>query len=304
MMKKSVTIEAGTKIGIVDLGSNSFRLLLGEYHGGVWKNQPKQLWTTRLGQRDTRGQLTEEAIARGLEALQEIHRVMDAYGATMRIGLATSAIREAGNGKDFLEMAQQVCPMEYRILSGEEEATFGFRGATVYEDPDFHYATIDVGGGSTEIAVGHAGKVYAAKSYPAGAVRMQNVSLEGPQKVWEETAPMWEPLPIEGPLGEFIAIGGTATTLAAIDLKMKTYDPAQIQGHRLERVTIEAMILQLRYMSREERLQVPGLQPGRVDIIVSGAEIITSLMDTYQIGSIVVSESDGLEGWQSQYGGR
>ena len=115
---------------------------------------------------------------------------------------------------------------------------------------------------------------------------------------------MWEPLPIEGPLGEFIAIGGTATTLAAIDLKMETYDPAQIQGHRLERGTIEAMILQLRYMSREERLQVPGLQPGRVDIIVPGAEIITSLMDTYQIGSIVVSESDGLEGWQSQYGGR
>ena len=229
---------------------------------------------------------------------------MDECGTTVRIGLATSAIREAGNGKAFLERAQQVCPMEYRILSGEEEAAFGFRGATVYEAPDFHYATIDVGGGSTEIALGHAGKVYAAKSYPAGAVRMQNVSLEGPQRVWEETAPMWEPLPIEGPLGEFIAIGGTATTLAAIDLKMETYDPAQIQGHRLERGTIEAMILQLRYMSREERLQVPGLQPGRVDIIVPGAEIITSLMDTYQIGSIVVSESDGLEGWQSQYGGR
>ena len=304
MMETSVIIETGTKIGIVDLGSNSFRLLLGEYHGGTWKNQPKQLWTTRLGQRDDRGQLTEEAIARGLEALQEIHRVMDAYGATVRIGLATSAIREAGNGKDFLDRAQQVCPMEYRILSGEEEATFGFRGATVYEAPDFHYATIDVGGGSTEIAVGHAGRVYAAKSYPAGAVRMQNVSLEGPQRVWEETAPMWEPLPIAGPLGEFIAIGGTATTLAAIDLKMETYDPVQIQGHRLERGTIEAMILQLRYMSREERLQVPGLQPGRVDIIVPGAEIITSLMDTYQIGSIVISESDGLEGWQSQYGGR
>ena len=304
MMEKSVTIEAGTRIGIVDLGSNSFRLLLGEYHGGIWTNQPKQLWTTRLGQRDTRGQLTEEALARGLEALQEIHKVLEDYGATVRIGLATSAIREAGNGKDLLERAQQVCLMEYRILSGEEEATFGFRGATVYEDPDFHYATIDIGGGSTEIAVGHAGQVYGAKSYPAGAVRMQSLSLEGPQRVWEETAPMWEPLPIEGQFGEFIAIGGTATTLAAIDLRMETYHPAQIQGHRLDRGTIEAMILQLRYMSREERLQVPGLQAGRVDIIVPGAEIMTSLMDTYQIGSIVVSEADGLEGWQSQYGGR
>ena len=80
--------------------------------------------------------------------------------------------------------------------------------------------------------------------------------------------------------------------------------PEKIQGHRMDRGTIEAIILQLRYMSREERLQVKGLQAGRVDIIVPGAEIITSLMDTYQIGSIVVSETDGLEGWQSQYGGR
>ena len=115
---------------------------------------------------------------------------------------------------------------------------------------------------------------------------------------------LWDELPIEGMFGEFIGIGGTATSLAAIDLQMEDYDPTRIQGHRLDRGTIEAMILQLRYMSREERLQVKGLQPGRVDIIVPGAEIITSLMDTYQIGSIVISEADGLEGWQSQYGGR
>ena len=164
--------------------------------------------------------------------------------------------------------------------------------------------TIDVGGGSTEIALGNVQHVYFTKSYPAGAVRMQEMSAEGPQRVWEETVRMWDELPIEGTFGEFIGIGGTVTSLAAIDLQMETYDPKQIQGHRMDRGTIEAMILQLRYMSREERLQVKGLQPGRVDIIVPGAEIITSLMDTYQIGSIVISEADGLEGWQSQYGGR
>ena len=241
---------------------------------------------------------------RGLQALKEIYAVLDDYGATIRIGLATSAIRESGNGQDFLEQAKEVCPMEYRVLSGEEEATYGFTGATVYENSDFHYATIDVGGGSTEIALGDADHIYFTKSYPAGAVRMQEMSAEGPQRVWEETVRMWDELPIEGTFGEFIGIGGTVTTLAAIDLKMETYNPKLIQGHRMDRGTIEAMILQLRYMSREERLQVKGLQPGRVDIIVPGAEIITSLMDTYQIGSIVISEADGLEGWQSQYGGR
>jgi ppx/gppA phosphatase family protein len=297
-------VEAGMKLGIVDLGSNSFRVLLGTYDGSNWQNEPKQLWTTRLGQRDAQGLLTEEAMERGLQALEEICAVLDAYGATIRIGLATSAIREAENGRGFLERAQKVCPMEYRVLSGEEEATYGFKGATVFEDPDFHYATIDVGGGSTEIALGDAQHVYFTKSYPAGAVRMQEMSSEGPQRVWEETVHMWDELPITGTFGEFIGIGGTATSLAAIDLQMETYDPQRIQGHRLDRSTIEAMVLQLRYMSREERLQVKGLQPGRVDIIVPGAEIITSLMDTYQIGSIVISEADGLEGWQSQYDGQ
>lgn len=297
-------VEAGMKLGIVDLGSNSFRVLLGTYDGSNWQNEPKQLWTTRLGQRDAQGLLTEEAMERGLQALEEICAVLDAYGATIRIGLATSAIREAENGRGFLERAQKICPMEYRVLSGEEEATYGFKGATVYENPDFHYATIDVGGGSTEIALGDAQHVYFTKSYPAGAVRMQEMSSKGPQRVWEETVHMWDELPITGTFGEFIGIGGTATSLAAIDLQMETYDPKRIQGHRLDRGTIEAMVLQLRYMSREERLQVKGLQPGRVDIIVPGAEIITSLMDTYQIGSIVISEADGLEGWQSQYDGQ
>ena len=297
-------MQQGSRIGIVDLGSNSFRVLLGTYDGMQWQNEPKQLWTTQLGKRSSDGLLTKKGIERGLQALEEICAVLDAYGATIRIGLATSAIRESRNGQDFLEQAKEVCPMEYRVLSGEEEATFGFKGATVYENPDFHYATIDVGGGSTEIALGDTNHVYFTKSYPAGAVRMQEMSAEGPQRVWEETVRMWDELPIKGTFGEFIGIGGTVTSLAAIDLQMETYDPKLIQGHRMDRGTIEAMILQLRYMSHEERLQVKGLQPGRVDIIVPGAEIITSLMDTYQIGSIVVSEADGLEGWQSQYGGR
>ncbi|WP_127068271.1 phosphatase [Veillonella sp. 3891] len=301
---KQYTVQQGSRIGIVDLGSNSFRVLLGTYDGSGWQNEPKQIWTTQLGKRSSDGLLTKEAIERGLQALKEIYAVLDAYGATIRIGLATSAIRESENGQDFLEQAKEACPMEYRVLSGDEEATYGFKGATVYENPDFHYATIDVGGGSTEIALGNAQHVYFTKSYPAGAVRMQEMSSEGPQRIWEETVRMWDELPIEGTFGEFIGIGGTATSLAAIDLQMETYDPKLIQGYRMDRGTIEAMILQLRYMSREERLQVKGLQPGRADIIVPGAEIITSLMDTYQIGSIVISEADGLEGWQSQYGGR
>ena len=95
-------VEQGSRIGIVDLGSNSFRVLLGTYDGSQWQNEPKQLWTTRLGKRHSNGLLTEEAMERGVQALKEIEEVLTDYGATIRIGLATSAIRESENGKDFL----------------------------------------------------------------------------------------------------------------------------------------------------------------------------------------------------------
>ena len=105
---------------------------------------------------------------------------------------------------------------------------------------------------------------------------------------------------IEGTFCDFIGIGGTITTLATIDLKMTEYDGHKIQGHKLSRECIEGIILQLRYMSRDERLHVPGLQPGRADIIVSGAEILTSFMDAYEVPHIFVSEQDGMEALQQE----
>jgi len=100
---------------------------------------------------------------------------------------------------------------------------------------------------------------------------------------------------IECTFGDFIGIGGTITTLAAIDLKMTEYDGHKIQGHKLSRECVEGIILQLRYMSRDERLHIPGLQPGRADIIVSGAEILTSFMDAYEVPHVFVSDQDGME---------
>ncbi|WP_251443545.1 phosphatase [Veillonella intestinalis] len=285
------------KIGIVDLGSNSFRLLLGTYEASQWQWEPKRLWSTRLGKRSTDGNLTAEAIERSLDALVEIQEAIKAYGATQVVGVATSAIREASNGADFMAKAMEVCPMESHIISGEEEATLGFEGAvTTFPADSRHYGLIDIGGGSTEIALGTHERTYWQRSYPIGAVRLKERSDEGPQEVWQETRPWFEPLPIEGPFGEFIAVGGTATTLAAMHLKLEVYNPGVIQGHQLSREVIEAMLLELRYMTPEERLAVPGLPSNRADIIVAGGEILTSFMDWYEIPYVIVSERDGMEG--------
>ena len=291
--------DTTVKAAIVDLGSNSLRLLLGTYDGKEWHNEPKRLWTTRLGKRAADGQLTEEAMTRSLDALKEIQGLIGSYGATRVVGVATSAVREASNGEAFMAEAVKVCPMEPNVITGEEEAALGFAGAiSSFPGDERHFGLIDIGGGSTEIALGTAEGAYWNRSYPIGAVRLKERSDEGPQEVWQETRPWFDPLPIEGPFGEFIAVGGTATTLAAMHLKMTEYNPGLIQGHQLTRAVIEGMILELRYMTPEERLQVPGLPATRADIIVAGAEILTSFMDWHESPHVIVSERDGMEGMQ------
>ena len=273
--------------------------MLGTYDGKEWHNEPKRLWTTRLGKRAADGQLTEEAMTRSLDALKEIQGLIGSYGATRVVGVATSAVREASNGEAFMAEAVKVCPMEPNVITGEEEAALGFAGAiSSVPGDERHFGLIDIGGGSTEIALGTAEGAYWNRSYPIGAVRLKERSDEGPQEVWQETRPWFDPLPIEGPFGEFIAVGGTATTLAAMHLKMTEYNPGLIQGHQLTRAVIEGMILELRYMTPEERLQVPGLPATRADIIVAGAEILTSFMDWHEIPHVIVSERDGMEGMQ------
>lgn len=284
------------KSAIVDIGSNSIRLLLAKFDGTTWHFEPKQLWTTRLGQRNTDGTLRTESIEVSYRAFKEIHSLLQAYGAQCCCGFATSAVREAPNGMDFMNAVSDYCPMEWRILSGDEEAVYGFKGALGEQLQDGrHYATIDIGGGSTEIAVGNIDGVYWSRSYPVGAVRLQTVSDEGPQRVWEETRFLWEPMMVEGQFGEFVGIGGTLTTLAAIDLGLDVYDGRRVQGHKLSRETVEGLIMRLRYMSRDERLQVIGLPAGRADIIVAGAEILTSFMDSYEVPHVIVSDQDGME---------
>ncbi len=288
-------------MAIIDVGSNSIRLLMGSYENGIWRNEPKQLWTTQLGKRNDDGTLTTEAMDASYQAFSEIDALAKRYGVDRCFAFATSAVRESSNGLAFMEQAVNCCEMTYRILTGDEEAAYGFKGALRDRLADgLHYATIDIGGGSTELALGSKDRIYWSRSYPIGAVRLRPLSDEGPQRVWEETRFLWDPMMIEGTFGDFIGIGGTITTLAAIDLKMTEYDGQKIQGHKLSRECVEGIILQLRYMSRDERLQVPGLHPGRVDIIVSGAEILTSFMDAYEVPHIFVSEQDGMEALQQE----
>ncbi len=290
------------KLGVIDVGSNSLRFFAGENVGNGWINGKKYLWSTRLGQRTKDGALTEESIRATIKALKEILVMAKERQVDRCVAFATSAVREATNRDDFLARVKEECNLSIQVLSGEEEAAFGFAGAaSEFTTGGKHCLVIDVGGGSTEVGVGDESGVYWAKSYPIGAVRLKQLSEEGPQRIWEELRGLWEPLPIKGPFSEFVGIGGTFTTLAAMDLELEEYDPELVHGYVLSREKIEAHTMLLRYMTDEERKQVKGLQPGRRAIIVAGCEIVTSFMDAYDVGHIVVSEYDAMEGFELQF---
>ena len=165
------------KAAIIDVGSNSIRLLLGTYTDGQWHNEPKRLWTTRLGKRNEDGSLTTESMDASYKAFSEIATLAKDYGVDHCLAFATSAVREASNGIAFMEQAMTYCSMTYRILSGDEEAVYGFKGALQDRLADgLHYATIDIGGGSTELALGSKDSIYWSRSYPVGTVQIGRVS--------------------------------------------------------------------------------------------------------------------------------
>lgn len=290
------------KLGIIDIGSNSIRFMVGNKVEGEWQWGPKRLWTTRLGSKENNLALQVDRMDASLQALAEVLALGKEQGVEEFKVYATSAVREASNKDEFLERVKTTLGLSIVLLSGEEEGRYSFLGAAQdYTKDGKHALVFDLGGGSLELALGSAEGVYWSQSYPVGAVRMKPISDEGPQRIWEELKGLWPPLPIKGPFSEFVGVGGTITTLAAMDLQLENYDALKVQGHILSREKIEAQALFLRYMSEEELAAVKGLPASRRDIIVTGCEIIAAFMDAYDIGHIVVSDADGMEGYGNQF---
>lgn len=285
------------KLALFDMGSNSVRLLLGEYKNAKWHNENKTLWTTRLGEKNGDSNLTSLAKQKTKEALLEGIELAKKYGASEFKALATGAVREADNGKDFAKEVYDELGVKVTILNGQEEANIGFVGAMQDKKDDGSYVMVDIGGATTEIAIGTKEKLEFLESYKVGAVRMQSLSELSKDAIKDECRKIWPDLNEYQPL-KIVGIGGTFTSLAAMDLKLKVYDPKKVHGHVITRKWINKIQNTIREFSLAERKNIVGLSPKRAEIIVAGIDIVASLMDFYNIDEIEVSEKDGLEGAQ------
>ncbi len=283
------------KFAVIDVGSNSVRLLLVADGTVLYK----RLHTTRLGEGLAQAPLLKgEAVERTAQAIAAFYETAKAEGADETRVFATAAVRSAQNRALFLNRVQALCGLSVEVLSGEEEAEIGLLGALGNKDG----AVIDIGGASTEIIVKKQGKIAYKKSINIGVVRLKDecgrdfVALQNKtSKAVEE----FGQVPVDT---TFYAIGGTATTLTAQVLGLKEYDSQRITGAKITLRELKEAMYALSAMSLEEIAALPCMPAGRADVIFGGVVWLVAIMEKLGIGELVASDRDNLEGYAIKKG--
>ncbi len=298
----------GRPAAAVDCGTNSTRLLVAAPDG---TSLERRMRITRLGQAvDATHRLDPEAVARTLQVLAEYRHVMDERGVRRARLVATSAVRDAADGDDFLLAASTTVGVPAELLSGEEEGRLAYAGATADLPPaKGDDLVVDIGGGSTELIVGHAGDV-AAQSLQIGCVRLTERHLRHdpprPDEVHEAVAAIDRALAsacraqprlarVSGE-GRLIGLAGTVSTLAALDKGLGAYRREEIHHAVLTEPAVARWSGRLAAQPAAARLGHPGMEPGREDVIVAGALVLLEVMRRFGFDQCTVSESDILDG--------
>ena len=264
--------------------------------GGRFVTVSDRAEVTRLGQGlDRSGILSPEAIERTLAILGSFSAEARRLGATV-VAAGTSALREAANASDLIEPCKRILGVDIEVVSGSREATLAYRGALLGLDLDGTETTVvDVGGGSTEVIRGTADRPGETASIPLGAVRLLERYTPGAPVSGEQLAAMTSAAAVElgrrgiAIDGQLVAVGGTATTAAAVLEGLAVYDPARIHGRVTSEGELEGLLIRLAGMSLEERNRLKGLQKGREDVIVPGVVILQEVLRIAGFGQFRVS---------------
>jgi exopolyphosphatase/guanosine-5'-triphosphate,3'-diphosphate pyrophosphatase len=297
------------RVAVVDIGTNSTRLLVADVAGdGAVDELERRTTVTRLGEGvDATGRLGEEPMQRVLRTLETYRERWAQLGAETTTGILTSAVRDAANGPQFTAEVRERFDLDARTIAGAEEAALTFAGATSERPHDGRrVVVIDIGGGSTELVVGRDGVVDVFDSVQAGVVRMTERHLADDPPTPDQLTALAEDvrgllaaaLPADARAGveHAIAVAGTATSSAAIALELEPYDPDRVHGHVLEVATLELLLARLAAMPNAERRQVAGLHPDRAPTIVAGVAMLLECVRAFGLDRLEVSEHDVLRG--------
>lgn len=312
------TPSTATRVAAIDCGTNSIRLLIADVGpDGALTEVDRQLRIVRLGQGvDRTGELAPEALARTLGASRDYAKVIAEAGATRVRFVATSATRDARNRREFFDGVRAAVGVDAEVVSGREEAELSFRGATagVSGDHPGPYLVVDLGGGSTELVLGTT-TPEAALSLDVGSVRMteRHLHSDPPSAVEVDAARADVRAALDDaartvPFGRtttLVGLAGSVTSVTAHALGLDEYRREAVHGAVLGVDRVLAACDDLLHRTREQRLELGFMHPGRADVIGAGAlvwaEVVRRVRDEVAgaggtLTDVVTSESDILDG--------
>jgi exopolyphosphatase/guanosine-5'-triphosphate,3'-diphosphate pyrophosphatase len=304
----------------IDIGTNTIRLLIADFdENRRFREIHSDRRITRLGENLVRtGKLSESAMERTFDVLRRYRLLCRDYRVQRVIGVATSAVRDSSNGRRFVKKIREELELPVRVLRGTEEASLTLLGVVSDwnspRDMSRPVLMMDIGGGSTEFVLYHRtgdresswegdipyrvsadlGVVLLTEKYvssdPISRGDFESLSRAVESKVRELAPPIMP--------GDTIMVGtaGTVTTLAAVDLGLKKYRPEAVHHSILKKNTVDEWLMLFVSMSSRERLSIPGLEPGREDIIVAGTLIVQKAMEEFRFDEMLVSDYGLREG--------
>ena len=297
----------GRRTAVIDLGSNSFRLVVfTAVPGSWWKRTDEIHEAVRIGAGlDKAGALGEKPMARALGTVELYAHFLRAVaiGPEDTLAVATSAIRDATNGPEFVARAESATGLTINVLSPEEEAHFGYVAAVNSTTLD-KGVVLDIGGGSVQLVDVRKRRARNAGSWPLGAVRMTEHFLPGETASKKQLKALrdhvrstlagvdW--LPDSG--RRFVGLGGTARNLAAAAKRAAELPSFGVQGFILTADALDDLIATLAALPAAERGSVPGIKPQRSDLILAGAVVVRSIMDVGGFEALEVTEAGLREG--------
>lgn len=294
-----------SRVAVIDVGSNSVRVLVAG-PGSPLQQVERDMRITRLGKGvDANGRLDDGALTDTLDAIGEYAQRAAALGAPRLRITATSAVRDASDRERFFEGVQRRTGVRAEVLTGEQEAALAFTGATRSVEGDAPYLVVDIGGGSTELILGH-DQPRAMVSRQLGCVRLTESRLGGDPPTGDQLAAARET--IDGHLDAvtehfdprvartLVGVAGTVTTLAALHLQLPAYEPDKIHATRLTRERVHELTEELAGLPTAQIAAFGPMAPGREDVIVAGALILDRMLERYRFDEVLVSEADILDG--------
>ena len=297
------------RVAVVDIGTNSTRLLIADVDGSAIEERARESAVTRLGEGlEPTGRLGEEPRRRVFATLERYAAQIRDQRCEASAAVMTSAVRDAANGAEFAAAVRERFGLEARTLSGEEEAAFTFAGATAARPPGepAELVVIDIGGGSTELVCGADGRIDFFTSTQIGVVRHTERHLYTDPPSEEELAALAAdvdagiraavPAEVRKRTEAAVAVAGTATSAAAIDLALERYDTRAVEGHPLSHARLEELLARLAALPLAERREVVGLEPDRAPTIVAGIVVLIRALDAFALGHVEISDRDILWG--------